>query len=283
MQTHRQQQQEPQRAQLSTARSCRILKEPRDSSLLACDTQPQAPLRIPALLRSVAAHCTIGSHKTHDFSQYEGFRWRRERSKRRRKGGSPTKHRSIHGCSSRTPSHRREAIRSIRACFSPCTFPILLVLYHIVLTKVSFNQKWGAVDTSSTGNALSSIYGSIAKKTPTPPDSSPPVPAAFPPKKNTFAPPPVRRGVSDSQSTHAPPPPPPPPVAQEEPEEEEAHGEWAEALYDYESEVKVIHRLGVPRRDSSARSLCVQEPGDLNIREKQRVLVTERTSDDWCV
>ncbi|KAK2462328.1 hypothetical protein APHAL10511_005634 [Amanita phalloides] len=61
---------------------------------------------------------------------------------------------------------------------------------------------------------------------------------------------------------------PPPPVARRQPEpepepepetQEEAQGEWARALYDYDS----------------------NEPGDLNIKENQHILVTERSSDDW--
>ncbi|KAF7982356.1 hypothetical protein HWV62_29086 [Athelia sp. TMB] len=80
--------------------------------------------------------------------------------------------------------------------------------------------------------------------------AAPPVhiPPAFESKKvNTFAPPPVRRGPA------APPP-------QPEPEEElEAQGEWAEALYEYAS----------------------GESGDLPLAVGQRLLVTERTSDDW--
>jgi len=73
----------------------------------------------------------------------------------------------------------------------------------------------------------------------------PSAPAAFVSKKNAFAPPPVR--YAD------------PPTPQQQSEEEEAQGEWAMALYDYNS----------------------SDAGDLCIRANQRVLVTERTSDDW--
>jgi abl interactor 2 len=106
-------------------------------------------------------------------------------------------------------------------------------------------------------------------------------------KKHSFQPPPVRRvpssdgGLAASAAAAAaaaapispsrsPGPPPlprrtlsaePEPEPEPEPEEEEIQGEWAEALYDYDSE----------------------DPGDLPIRAHQRVLVVERTSDDWWV
>lgn len=92
-----------------------------------------------------------------------------------------------------------------------------------------------------------SLRGSTAAK------NAPPAPVhtpnAFAPKKaGAFAPPPVRR-VSAA------------PEPEPEPEEaaEEAVGEWAEAKYDYTG----------------------QESGDLDLREGDRVLVTERTSSDW--
>ncbi|KAF8966486.1 hypothetical protein BDZ97DRAFT_686807 [Flammula alnicola] len=99
-------------------------------------------------------------------------------------------------------------------------------------------KKFGSVDTSSTMGFI----GSLRSK----PPSSPPqvaAPPAFAPRQNTFAPPPVRRAGS----------------APEPEEEEQEAGEWADALYDYES----------------------GEAGDLKITEGERVLVTERTSDDW--
>lgn len=73
---------------------------------------------------------------------------------------------------------------------------------------------------------------------------------AFPARKNAFAPPPQRAAA-------------PPPVAEpeEEPEEEAPDGEWAVALYDYES----------------------TEASDLPIQEGQEVWVVERTSGDWYV
>lgn len=99
---------------------------------------------------------------------------------------------------------------------------------------------------------------------PTPPSPAPAVKAA----SSSFSPPPVRRfgsAAAASTSEAAPPPappapPPPPPMkppAHEE--EEEEKGDWAEAIYDY----------------------VATEPGDLSIKEGERILVTERSSDDW--
>ncbi|KAI0065404.1 SH3-domain-containing protein [Artomyces pyxidatus] len=107
-------------------------------------------------------------------------------------------------------------------------------------------RRFGDVDTSSAKNMFSSIRNSTANKTALPPPVAPPVPAAFAAKKSTFAPPPVRRVTS----------------AEPEPEPEpepEVQGEWAEAQYDYTS----------------------AEPGDLELKADQRVLVTDRTSADW--
>ena len=110
----------------------------------------------------------------------------------------------------------------------------------------------------------SSIRNSTANKNA--PPREPTIPSAFPKKKNNFAPPP-KRTTSASASTYQ---------HQQEEEEEQGHGyggaeegeeegqaegEWAEALYDYTSE----------------------EASDLQLRARQRVLVTEKTSDDWCV
>ncbi|KAJ7745518.1 SH3-domain-containing protein [Mycena olivaceomarginata] len=101
------------------------------------------------------------------------------------------------------------------------------------------------VDTTSAKNMFSSIRNA-GKSTPNVPIVAP----ALAPPKNKWGPPPTRGAAS--------------PPAQEEPEpeeeeEEEAQGEWAEALYDYDS----------------------KDPGDLQIRANQNVWVTERTSDDW--
>ncbi|KAF8075849.1 SH3-domain-containing protein [Lyophyllum atratum] len=113
------------------------------------------------------------------------------------------------------------------------------------------SRKFGDIDTTSKGKMLGSLYtpGKVAPST-----AAPVVPAAFAAKKNAFAPPPTRRASSSTSPPLRQQPPP-------EPEEEEQgeQGEWAEALYDYDS----------------------GEPGDLAIRADERVLVTERTSDDW--
>lgn len=70
------------------------------------------------------------------------------------------------------------------------------------------------------------------------PPVAPPIPSAFGQKKNSFGPPPVR-GTPSPANDHAaanaaPPPPPVPARARAEPEPE---GEWADALYDYNSGV----------------------------------------------
>ncbi|PSS31992.1 hypothetical protein PHLCEN_2v2234 [Hermanssonia centrifuga] len=127
--------------------------------------------------------------------------------------------------------------------------------------KLVAQKKFGDVDLSSGKNMYLSIRHGTANKTAPSAAVAPPVPAAFPPKKNAFAPPPVRRVSSVSNQENevraSPPAPPPPPrPRQEEPEEQ---GDWAEALYDYSSE----------------------DPGDLELQAGQRVLIVERTSDDW--
>ncbi|KAJ3524532.1 hypothetical protein NM688_g8541 [Phlebia brevispora] len=86
----------------------------------------------------------------------------------------------------------------------------------------------------------SSIRHGTANKTAVPPPVAPPIPSALPPIKNEFGPPPVRRVSATNtrstvaQKTASPPPPPPPRPRVEEPQVE---GDWAEALYDYSSEV----------------------------------------------
>ncbi|KAJ7672842.1 hypothetical protein B0H17DRAFT_174335 [Mycena rosella] len=111
-------------------------------------------------------------------------------------------------------------------------------------------RKFGSdVDTTSAKNMFSSIRNSGKPATVTPPAAPP----AFAPRKNTYGPPPGRTAAAT------------PPAQEEEEEEEEeeaeeeAQGEWAEALYDYDS----------------------ADAGDLQIRANQNVWVTERTSDDW--
>jgi len=84
-------------------------------------------------------------------------------------------------------------------------------------------------------------------------------PPAFAPRQNNFNPPPSRRAGSTSSVTPEPAPSPPPRFQPEPGPEEEETGEWAEALYDYDS----------------------GERGDLKITEGEHILVLERTSDDW--
>ncbi|KAI0329972.1 SH3-domain-containing protein [Cubamyces sp. BRFM 1775] len=128
--------------------------------------------------------------------------------------------------------------------------------------KLVQTRKFGGdVDVSSAKNMFSSIRGSTAAKHATPAQVAPPTPPAFP-RRNDFAPPPRRVPSTSGSSNASPaantPPPPIPRRAQQEPEPEE-EGEWAEALYDYHSE----------------------DPGDLDLQEGVRVLITEKTSDDW--
>ena len=99
-------------------------------------------------------------------------------------------------------------------------------------------------------------------------------------QKKQFAPPPVRRVASDSSPTSTtatltpPAPPPPPPRRKDEP-----IGEWAEVLYDFTGDVStnalVLHKL------VSAADHSDLQPGDLDVRESQRVLIVEKPSDDW--
>jgi hypothetical protein len=95
------------------------------------------------------------------------------------------------------------------------------------------DQKFGDVDTSSAKNFFGSIRSSTANKSAASP--APVIPSAFGPRKNEFAPPPVRRAGSGAASAPAP---------AEEPAAEEAErggvGEWAEALYDYSSSVRLL-------------------------------------------
>lgn len=80
---------------------------------------------------------------------------------------------------------------------------------------------------------FTSLRNSTANKSATPPSVAPPIPAAFAPKRGSFAPPPVRR-VSPAS------PPETEPEPELKPEQEEAAGEWAEALYDYNSPVRMF-------------------------------------------
>jgi len=127
---------------------------------------------------------------------------------------------------------------------------------QVETSKFVPQRKFGDVDVSSAKNMFTSLRNSTANKTAAPPSIAPPTPAALP-KIGGFAPPPVRRVGSTGDSgvsQRSTPPPPPPPRPQDQVE-----GEWVEALYDYTSE----------------------DPGDLEIQAGERILVTERTSDDW--
>ncbi|KAF5364166.1 hypothetical protein D9756_000941 [Leucocoprinus leucothites] len=119
-------------------------------------------------------------------------------------------------------------------------------------------KKFGDVDVTSGKN----FFGSIRNSSSNPPKSSfqhtpssaaDNIPSAFPPRNSAskFGPPPTRAAAA--------PPPPPPRQPEPEPEDEQGPGEWAESLYDFDS----------------------PEAGDLDLKEGQRVLVIERTSDDW--
>jgi abl interactor 2 len=88
---------------------------------------------------------------------------------------------------------------------------------------------------SSAGAMYRTLRGSTAAK------NAPPAPvhapSAFSAKKSGFAPPPVRRVSADP--VQVPEPEPEPEFQPEGGEEEEAAGQWAEALYDYTSEVRL--------------------------------------------
>lgn len=97
---------------------------------------------------------------------------------------------------------------------------------------------------SSGKNMFLSLRHSTAEKSATPPSVAPQIPSAFAQKKSAFAPPPVRHVSATSppptrtspavESPPAAPPAPPPPSARPK---EKPTGEWAEALYDYSSDV----------------------------------------------
>ncbi|KAI0676723.1 hypothetical protein C8Q78DRAFT_987309 [Trametes maxima] len=123
--------------------------------------------------------------------------------------------------------------------------------------KLVAGKKFGDVDMSSGKNMFASLRNSTAAKHATPAQVAPPTPAAFQ-RKNDFAPPPRRvpSTGSTARASVSPAPPPVPRRAQQEPEES---GEWAEAVYEYHS----------------------ADPGDLDLEEGVRVLIVEKTSDDW--
>ncbi|RDX52942.1 hypothetical protein OH76DRAFT_1343952 [Lentinus brumalis] len=122
--------------------------------------------------------------------------------------------------------------------------------------KLLPQRKFGDVDMSSGKNMFSSIRNSTAAKHAAPAQIAPPTPPAFQ-RKNDFAPPPRRVPSTSASSPATSPAPPAPPALPRRNTQDE--GEWVEALYDYHSE----------------------DPGDLDLQEGMRVLVVERTSDDW--
>jgi abl interactor 2 len=116
------------------------------------------------------------------------------------------------------------------ALYSHRGAPITGRIYALNPSSFFSTQKFGDVDTSSAKNLFGSLRNSTANKSATP---SPPIaPSAFAPKKNAFAPPPARRVPPTTSGLPA--------KRQPETEEEEVEGEWAEALYDYSSEVPII-------------------------------------------
>ncbi|KAI0034388.1 SH3 domain-containing protein [Vararia minispora EC-137] len=122
------------------------------------------------------------------------------------------------------------------------------------------SRKMGDVSLVSSKEFFSSLRNSTANKNAPPPSFPIASATTLPAKKNSLAPPPVRRMTSQSDESPAAsslssaPPPPPPPARSPG-----RSGEWAEALYDYDS----------------------AEPGDLKISENQRILVTDQSDDDW--
>jgi len=127
-------------------------------------------------------------------------------------------------------------------------------------------------------SAKTSVLGSFRKKAPAA-GNTVALPPAFTAPKNTYGPPPVRRTVSTTATpsttasttstnagTRSVPPAPSQPAEEVEVEAEEAaaeteyaEGEWAEVLYDYNSE----------------------DAGDLPIEAGSRVFVTAKSSEDW--
>ncbi|QRW00184.1 SH3 domain-containing protein [Ceratobasidium sp. AG-Ba] len=145
------------------------------------------------------------------------------------------------------------------------------------LTMHSYLQRFGDVDTSSVKSMFTS---SFKGGKPAPAPVSTPSPPAFSGPKRNFAPPPVRRLPTSSSAEnnigdhtesrpHRSPGEDLAPLrrmpsdhalrntAAQDPQP--AHGERAEALYDYTSD----------------------DPGDINVRQGDKLIIVERTSDDW--
>jgi len=144
----------------------------------------------------------------------------------------------------------RPPLRTVSSDGSATSSPGLLGSRSPSVNKLVSTKTFGDVDTSSAKNMFTSLRHSTANKSVVHP--TPTLPSGFPQKKGQFAPPPTRK------VSVGPPPPPPRPKVEEE-EEEEPEGEWAEVVYDYSSE----------------------DPGDLEIKANQRVLILEKSSEDW--
>lgn len=110
-----------------------------------------------------------------------------------------------------------------------------------------------------TSTKKSMLVSGLSRKQPST-QSTPVIPSAFAAKKSGFVP-----RVN--------------PEPEPEPEPEDEEGEWAEALYDYDSTVSDPSILHI----KPLFNYWFQDPADLHIRANQRVLVIERTSDDWYV
>jgi len=153
----------------------------------------------------------------------------------------------------------RGASNAAETSDAPSSRPSLPGSRNSTIGKLIPTKSFGDVDMSSGKNMFNSLRHSTANKSIVHPP--PAVAPAFTQKKNQFAPPPTRRVPANVSADHSPPPaasaPPPPPRPRAE--EEEPEGEWAEALYDYSSE----------------------DPGDLQVKESQRVLILEKSSEDW--
>lgn len=157
-------------------------------------------------------------------------------------------------------------------------------------------RKISDLDVSSKGGFLRSVRNGSSNKNP--PSIAPPIPGALGPPKSDYGPPPVRRApsstsLSSSRATLNPSPPasvrsvsggvrkiPPVPKAiHGEPEEmeEEEQGEWADVLYDYNSGVSAFH----PHVEGRHSACSFQEATDLAVEAGDRILVVERSSEDW--
>ncbi|KAG8691501.1 hypothetical protein FRC09_011607, partial [Ceratobasidium sp. 395] len=160
--------------------------------------------------------------------------------------------------------------------------------------------RFGDVDTSSVKAALASSFRG-GKPAPTPASTT--LPSAFGGgAKRSFAPPPVRRVPTNASSEGdagdnpesrqhralnedlAPLRRMPSDRALREaasPEPQPIRGERAEALYDYASDVSthplVPLLLLFPKRYPNS----IQAADDLNVRQGDKLIIVERTSDDW--